>query len=383
MKNKLLLPSAYLSVLESQFDLSLENPVPKKLKPFAQTISEMSAGLKKNRQRQEFVSSAYLDDKAYCDAYLLYYTTCNLLKIYHPLNELARSGFFDRHQQLDVLDIGCGTGTMILGASLWLHEHYPQNRSHFTAWDQSDQALKTFERFYKKFGWNDLTVVHTDLEHGDFSNGKYDLITGGNVINELTAKGEGHFIEILERNLSPDGFVILIEPALRESSRRLLQLRDRLLQKGWFVYAPCFTFKSCPALADEEDWCHHNLGWERPAFITVIDEMIGHIRKSMKFSYLILSRQDIHLSDFIFPERDFTGQFRVVSDMAKEKGRRKAYVCNDHGRCECLKNNRDDSDKNEVFDELKLYDVVQINGLAEKKQIKQIQKETVVKKIGS
>lgn len=383
MSKKLLLPSPYLSALESQFDLSLENPVPKKLKSIAETISAMSSGLKKNRQRQEFVSSAYLDNKAYCDAYLLYYTTCNLLKINYPLDELARSGFFDRHQELNVLDIGSGTGTMILGASLWLHEHYPQNRSHFTAWDQSDQALKILEGFYKKFGWNDLTVIRTDLEHGNFSNEKYELITGGNVINELTEQGEAHFIEILERNLLPEGFVILIEPALRDSSRRLLQLRDRLIQKGWFVYAPCFTFKSCPALVDAGDWCHHDIRWERPAFIAVIDEMIGHIRKSLKFSYLILSRQDIHLSDFISPKRDFTNQFRVVSDMFKEKGRRKAYVCNDHGRCECLKNNRDDSDKNEVFDELKLYDVVQINGLAEKKQIKQIQKETVVKKIGS
>jgi hypothetical protein len=159
-------------------------------------------------------------------------------------------------------------------------------------------------------------------------------------------------------------------------------LRDRLIQKGWFVYAPCFTFKNCPALTDEKDWCHHDIHWDRPEFIAVIDEMIGHIRKSLKFSYLVLSRQDIHLSDFIFPKRDFTNQFRVVSDMFKEKGRRRVYLCNDLGRCECLKNKRDDSDRNEIFDELELYDVVQMNGLAKKKQIKQIQKETVVKKIG-
>ena len=383
MSHILSLPPSYLSALESQFDLSLENPVPKKLRRFAETISGMSSGLKKNLQRPEFVSSAYLNDRSYCDAYLLYYTTCNLLKIHHPMSELGKSGFFNRHRELRMLDIGSGTGTMILGASLWLNEHYPQSQLHFTAWDQSDQALRTFEGFYTKFAWNyKVQAMHMDLENGISSEEKYHLITGGNVINELTEQGEGHFVDILERNLSPEGSVILIEPALRVASRRLLQLRDRLLQKGWFVYAPCFTFKPCPALVDPGDWCHHDIRWERPAFIAVIDEMIGHIRKSLKFSYLILSRQDIHLSDYVFPDRNFTNQFRVVSDRFNEKGRRRVYLCNDHGRCECLKNKRDHSDKNEVFDELELYDIVRIDGLTEKKTLRQIQKETVIERVG-
>lgn len=379
MSKNLSLPPGYLSALESQFDLSLENPVPKKLKPFAETIVAMSAGLKKNRQRTEFVSSAYLNDKSFCDAYLLYYTTCNLLKIHHPLNELARSHFFERHTRLSVLDIGCGTGTMSLGLSSWLEKKVPSSNARFTAWDRSSLALSLFQEFYAKFNWKyELNTVLLDIGNTHSISEKYDLITCGNILNELSERGEEQFANALEKNLSSDGFAILIEPALRLTSRRLLELRDRLLQKGWFVYAPCFTHASCPALADPEDWCHHDLTWDRPSFIAIMDEMAGHLRKSLKFSYLILSRQDIHLSDFIFPKRDFTRQFRVVSDLSKEKGRRRIFVCNALGRCECLKNKRDGTENNKTFDDLELYDIALIEGLEDKQRFKQINKDTKI-----
>ncbi|MBL7996822.1 class I SAM-dependent methyltransferase [bacterium] len=382
MSNKLSLPPNYLTALQSHFNIPFNSSPPKLLRSFAQTISAMSSGLKKNKQRKEFVSSAYLDDKKYCDAYLLYYTTCNLLKMYYPLGELKKSGFFNEHSDLSVLDLGSGTGTLILSLSIWLAENFPSSRAQFTAWDQSSVALQTLEKFYKKFDWKfELETHQMDIENARLTDQRYDLITGGNVLNELTELGEEHFVSILERNLLPDGFVILVEPALKNSSRRLLELRDRLLQSGWFIYAPCFTHGSCPALVNPEDWCHHDMPWERPKFIEILDEMVGHIRKSLKFSYLILSRQDMHLSEFIAPERNFTNQFRVVSDLFKEKGRRRVFLCNDLGRNECLKNKRDNSEENKAFDDLELYDVVQIDLLSEKKEGKKIEKESTVVKI--
>jgi ribosomal protein RSM22 (predicted rRNA methylase) len=376
---KLFLSKDYLSALESYFDIPLINPIPKKLTPYAQTIGRISDGLKKSKQRPDFIASSYLNEKNFCDAYLLYYTTSNLLKIHHPLNELERSDFFEK-KNLRVLDLGSGTGTVILGTSFWFHEKFPLNEIHFTAWDRSDLALKTFEKFYQRFDWRyPQKTFRKDVESSAFDGAFYDLITGGNILNELTAAGEERLIGILEKNLLPEGYVILVEPALKDSSRRLLQFRDRMLKQGWFVYAPCFTQNPCPALVHEDDWCHHDLDWERPGFIAVIDEMIGHIRKSLKFTYLILSRQDVHLSNFIFPQRNFREQFRVVSDVFKEKGRRRVFLCNDLGRCECLKNNRDHSSANKVFDDLQRYDVVEISGLSVRKDLKRIGKETSVR----
>ncbi len=382
MNKKLLLPPSYLSALESYFDIPLEDPIPKKLKPFAATIAEMSKGLKKKKEREEFISGPYLNDPAICDAYLLYYTTCNLLKIYHPLDEIDRSGFFKTNRNMNVLDIGSGTGTMIYGMSLWLQALYPDNRIRFTAWDRSSLALRILEKFHSRVGGLDtLQTSIKDLEDPVTVSDTFHLITGGNVMNELAGGGEQNLLNLAEKFLHPDGFVILIEPALKESSRRLLQFRDRVVQNGWFVYAPCFTQNPCPALKQEDDWCHHDMDWERPAFIGVLDEMIGHIRKSLKFSYLILSRKDTHLADFLFPQRDFRGQFRVVSEILKEKGRRRLFVCNDHGRCECQKNNRDDNPGNEAFDDLTRYGIAEISGWVEKKELRLIEKETRVVRV--
>ena len=53
------------------------------------------------------------------------------------------------------------------------------------------------------------------------------------------------------------GRVILVEPALRETSRELLAVRDQLLALSELrVVAPCFWTGACPALARERDWCH-------------------------------------------------------------------------------------------------------------------------------
>ncbi len=41
---------------------------------------------------------------------------------------------------------------------------------------------------------------------------------------------------------------MLIEPALRETSRELLAVRDQLLAAGLQVVAPCFFQGPCPAL---------------------------------------------------------------------------------------------------------------------------------------
>jgi SAM-dependent methyltransferase len=77
--------------------------------------------------------------------------------------------------------------------------------------------------------------------------GEFDLMLAANVLVELPPERRGALL------LAPT--VVLIEPALRETGRALLELRDRLLREGWFALAPCLTQRPCPALAQAKDWC--------------------------------------------------------------------------------------------------------------------------------
>jgi SAM-dependent methyltransferase len=381
MHQKLIVPEAFISQLEKFFSMRLHEPVPKTLADHAKTIGEISEGLKK--QDPKFIQNPYLENRNYRDAYLLYYTTCNLLKLYHPLTELDRSGFFEKRKELRVLDLGSGTGTALLGLSFWMEKYFRSNKIHFTAWDRSAAALADLEIFYRDFGFrHSVTTRQMDLSTiPSAPEKKSDLILGANFLNELSDGARQNIFEILRMSLADDGFVIFLEPAQIEASRTLLKFRDTALQNGWFVYAPCLTHRNCPALADENDWCHHSRLWDRPKFIGIIDDMIGHVKKSLKFSYVILSRQNVHLTDFISPNRDFQNQFRVVSELFKEKGRSHAFLCNDLGRNDFLRNKRDRTESNGDFNDLQRYDLVHIEPFAVKKNHIQVEKDSKVVKI--
>ncbi len=380
MHQPLVVPDQYITQLEKYLSIRLYDPVPKTLAEFAKTIHEISEGL--NKRLSKFIQTPYLENETARRAYLLYYTTCNLLKIYYPLTELERSGFFERVESLNVLDLGAGTGTMLCGLSFWLDQFPKKTGVRFTGCDHASGTLAELELFYRQLGFNhSVAVCQANLENKSTFQEKFDLITGANFLNELSETGRNNVLEILKNDLHEDGFAIFIEPASVEASRTLLRFRDAALHQGWFVYAPCLTHKDCPALSRENDWCHHSVKWQRPKFIEIIDGMIGNVKTSLKFSYLILSRRNAHVTDFMLPKRNFETQFRVVSELFEEKGRSRAFLCNDLGRNNFLKNKRDRSASNRDFDELERYDLVQIEPFTVKKNQMQIEKDSKISKL--
>ena len=96
-------------------------------------------------------------------------------------------------------------------------------------------------------------VKTTSLPHAD-------LVVMGTVLNELDAPARLALVEEALAAIAPDGAVILIEPALRDTSRALHELRDALLaNQRAHVFAPCTrTVAPCPMLANPDDWCHED-----------------------------------------------------------------------------------------------------------------------------
>ncbi len=376
----LTLPESYLAYMEQTLNLDLRTPPFSRLKPFLPHIKYISDQLSKNALRGAFTERPYLNDPEYRRAYQLYYMTANLLKIYIPLNDIARSGFFHDKKHIRVLDIGSGTGTMILGLLAWLEQ---QNETaiqeiSITATDHSGGALQELQRHLLQYrNLHIETLVH-DLHATLHSEKKYDLVIAGNVLNELTEDSRKHLPKFLTGFLEPDGYVICIEPALKNTSRVLLECRDAWIADGGFVYSPCFTRKPCPALNHPDDWCHHDVPWNRPPFIEYIDESVGLIKKSLKFTYMVLSRTDKHILDYGGYQRDFDNSYRVVSELFNEKGRYRTFLCNDHGRILFEKNKRDDTLYNRGFNQIKRYDVIRLESRLELDSIRRITKETRV-----
>jgi SAM-dependent methyltransferase len=375
------LPETFVAYLERRLNLDLTEPRLSQLRPFASRVAELSRLLTRTDNRSFTLSRPNFDDPSGLEAYLLYYTATNLPKVFYPLNEISAGNYFRERAELSVLDLGAGTGAMTVGTARWMNEAWPGHTVSFHAVDRSSLALAELRRMFDALGFpHHLFTTCASLEEPLPGHDRYDLIIAGNVLNELPESGERTIERLLDDRTTEGGFVILIEPALRGTSRRLLQFRDRTLKNGWFVYSPCCTAQPCPALFDADGWCHHDLEWERPKFIEVIDEEIGLIKKSLKFSYLVLSRRNVHLTN-ASGERDFVHRFRAVSERFREKGRTRMFLCNDLGRRPFVKNRRDTTDANRAFDQLERYDVVEIRNYEVRENDVKIVRESKVQRL--
>ncbi|MFL5307829.1 MAG: small ribosomal subunit Rsm22 family protein [Polyangia bacterium] len=167
--------------------------------------------------------------------------------------------------------------------------------------------------------------------------GRFDLIVAAHLLNELFVERSAvdraglraaRVLAWVRELLAAGGRLILIEPALRETSRDLLAVRDQLLAAGLHVIAPCFFQGPCPALASERDWCHDAAP-------------VPGQRARVDFSYLVLATE---------PPAQRPAHERVVSDRRPEKGRLRLYVCGAEGRRELIRLDRHQSPANALLD---------------------------------
>jgi ribosomal protein RSM22 (predicted rRNA methylase) len=179
--------------------------------------------------------------------------------------------------------------------------------------------------------------------------GRYDLILAANVLAELPDARE--LRALLDRSLEPAGRFVLVEPALKESAERVQAWRDELVAAGWRVEAPCMGAARCPMRSQSELWCHQDIAWERPSFVSEIDRRLGLDKESLQFSYLIVTKA---------PAPAPTG-WRVVSNPHRAKGRVWMSLCGrgpELVRAELLTRHR--SEKTADFEHARRGDVLEI-----------------------
>jgi len=174
----------------------------------------------------------------------------------------------------------------------------------------------------------------------------FDLTLAANVLSELS--------DPLALVGSLQGTVAIVEPALRETGRALLSLRDALLRAGWSALAPCFTQAPCPALASARDWCTAEVRWNPPRFFRQLAQATGlRADEVLSFAPLVLGRAAPPL------ERDL---WRVVGVAPAEKGKQRVWICGAEGRFPLVRLDRDRRPHNAAFDQLRRGDGVRVQG---------------------
>jgi ribosomal protein RSM22 (predicted rRNA methylase) len=247
------------------------------------------------------------------------------------------------------LDLGAGTGA----AGAAVRAHFP--RVELTSVDRVASP----------------GVIAADVTRRPFGRpagvqGRFDLVVAAHLLNELSSSIADRAALVAswcEELLSPRGTCLLLEPALRETSRALLEVRDALVARGLFVVAPCLWQGPCPALARPRDWCHDATA------------AVAAGRSRVDFSYLAVRCSGQPPAD--------PSLYRVVSDPLPEKGRLRIYGCGPAGRTPLSLLSRDRAPGNAALDEVARGDLVAVHGATIKGDGLRLGKESTVRRFAS
>jgi SAM-dependent methyltransferase len=313
----------------------------------AGAVERLSLGLTRERR---LAGARYLDDPRLLGAYLLFYWPVSYLQARGVLSELPR-------QARAVLDLGSGPGPVALAA-------LDAGAAEVVAADRSPRALAAARALAAEAGLQLTTRPWDPARGGDLgalaAGRRFDAVCLGHVLNEiLSGEGEAErraaLLEEACRLLAPGGSVVVVEPALRETSRALLKVRDLLLARGLAIRAPCLFRGPCPALARESDWCHAERPLEPPPLVAEIARAAGLRKEALKMSYLVVAPPGE-----AWAEPPPGRVFRIVSEPIPSKGRLRYMGCGPEGRMGLALQEKHLAEGNRRFGELLRGDLVEV-----------------------
>ncbi len=293
----------------------------------------------------------------------LFFGVADAAKISIPLQELAGRGLLPKGSSWRVLDLGAGGGAMGLGVLSFAADFYPGLGLHIDAVDLDGKALALYSEALANLCQSGADIGHSEIRtiaasamEFEIEEGAYDLVLAGTLLNELSEPNASQLALRAIQGVSEGGSLILIEPALRDTSRALHRVRDSLIASNATIFAPCTRTKGpCPALADEADWCHEARPGVLPSRARQLAAITGLRDGGLKFSYLVARHGKEKLVE------SESQAWRVVSQPQRGKGQRECFACSDSGRhrLRLLKRNR--SSANRIFDRARRGDVLLAN----------------------
>jgi len=295
-------------------------------------------------------------DERFEKAYLAFFSPLSYLKTRCVLKEMF--SFLHPVKNMRILDIGAGQGAGSL-ASFDLLKELGKKPEEIVCIDRRSPSCNILE------GLN-LPHEYRIMDVEDFGIRKmknFDLIL---IINSLT-EAYGFDVDFLWRKislifdqiLSENGILVIIEPALKDSTRCLMKIRDIFVKerKDRSIIAPCILINECPMLKvkSRNEWCHFSIKWKPARFMEIINRELKREIDLPKFSYLTILK-----GKFSFPE-NYVDAGRVVSNLRIEKGKKRFFLCKDEKYMPFERLDRDASEKNAMVDEISKGDIVKVN----------------------
>ncbi|MEU1502263.1 small ribosomal subunit Rsm22 family protein [Streptomyces sp. NPDC005732] len=178
------------------------------------------------------------------------------------------------------LDVGGGTG-----AATWaVNATWPGERP-VTVFDWAEPALAL---------GREIAATNPELAPAEWTRARIgaaltfestDLVTVSYVLGELTAADRA---SVVTAAAAAARAVVIIEPGTPDGYARVIEARDRLIDAGFRVAAPCPHSAACP-IVPGEDWCHFSARVSRSSLHRQVKG--GSLAyEDEKFSYVAATR---------------------------------------------------------------------------------------------
>lgn len=160
----------------------------------------------------------------------------------------------------------------------------------------------------------EVTWIEQDVTKGIPSSAK-DLVIASYSLCEISEEDQLQIVESLWDKT--EQIFILLEPGTPKGFHFIRKARERLLELGAFLLAPCPHKESCPI--DKSDWCHFSVRLPRSSLHRQLKE--GSLNyEDEKFSYLIFSRAPVSASSSRVIRHPFKGSGFVKLKLCTESG---------------------------------------------------------------
>lgn len=240
------------------------------------------------------------DDKFALPAYLSYFLPLNYARLRGVWQEVER--FLPTKEIKSIWDYGSGLGTTqwVLEDSPWLQP------CPLICLEMSHTAVRTHRELAdrRQGRWQPTFKEPVKPEPGALAVFSYSFLEMQDCLPRLEAFDH----------------LLIVEPSTRDCGRKLMEWRDRFLEDGFQVLAPCTHSEACPLLTESNrDWCHQRTAFEAPEWWLELEDQLPMKNRTLTYSYLLLSRT--------VTDETWRGTARVIGDTLEERGKTRQMIC--------------------------------------------------------
>ncbi|MFN0064970.1 MAG: small ribosomal subunit Rsm22 family protein [Chlamydiales bacterium] len=193
-----------------------------------------------------------------------------------------------------LLDFGAGPGTSSYGTDI----------EHITHVEHDPEFIEIGKKLHSRGSW---TENLPDQPH--------DIVLLSYSLGEIPARQRCDLLELLwERTKIA---LVVIEPGTPVGTASMLEGRERIIQLGGSVHAPCPHSQACPL--QKPHWCHFSVKVERSALHRRLKEA-SLTYEEEKFAYCILTKEKLPALGT-----------RILHTPQKRKGHINLTLCTDKG----------------------------------------------------